>query len=377
MLSPLYVSAKTKLRVRCGVSHEFDITPDNLKRGKWCPECKRQSHSKRMALKLWSVEKLRQFARDRHGGDCLATAPAPILSKAIWKCAKDEHPPFKAVIAKVIHSGQWCPACWQERREPPKPAVAFDVITEVVRKRGGEIVKIGKDGIWKGSKTRLLLRCENGHEWSADASNLLYAGSWCPECLNKGEQIVRAIFEATFGGKFPKVKPDWLISNRGRKLELDGYNEQQHMAFEYQGPHHGSVDYVMAHDAIKRGACDTRGIRLIEVEAIKKPYPLENVLQKVAEAFKRYRIAATPLLPLGDIFVAELKQLRKLARKMGGELISDRYLARSTSGSVALPNIHAGGQSHGGYERGNGVRPARATVALELRDFNRGATMSD
>jgi hypothetical protein len=137
LLSTVYVSAKTKLRIQCGVGHEFEVTPDNLKRERWCPECKRQSHSKRMALKLWSVEKLRLFARERHGGDCLANAPAPMLSKVIWKCRKDEHPPFKAVIAKVLR-GQWCPVCWQERREPPKPAISFDRVAEVIRERGGK-----------------------------------------------------------------------------------------------------------------------------------------------------------------------------------------------------------------------------------------------
>src|SRR5262249_7770987 len=156
---------------------------------------------------------------------------------------------------------------------------------------GGEVIKIGKDGKWKGSKTRLLLRGANGHEWPADAANLLYAGSWCPECLNKGERVGRGIFEATFGGKFPKSKTEWLKSERGRKLELDGYNQHRQMAFEYQGPHHHSIDYVMAHDAIKREACAVRNIRLIEVEAIKRPYPPESVLETVAEAFQRYGIA--------------------------------------------------------------------------------------
>src|SRR6516225_7417206 len=59
------------------------------------------------------------------------------------------------------------------------------------RRRGGEILKVGKD-----------------------------ATSWCPQCPNKGERITRAIFEATFGGKFPKSKPDWLLSKSAQKLEL-------------------------------------------------------------------------------------------------------------------------------------------------------------
>jgi hypothetical protein len=155
-----------------------------------------------MAANYWSVAELREFARARHGGDCLATEPNPMLSKAVWKCSNPEHQPFPAILAKVIHSGQWCPLCWQDRREPPKPAIAFKTVIDAVRERGGEVIKVGKNGIWKGSKTRLAIRCANGHEWSADASNLLYAGSWCPECLYKGEQIARAIFEATLVGNF-------------------------------------------------------------------------------------------------------------------------------------------------------------------------------
>jgi hypothetical protein len=325
LLSTEYASAKAKLEVRCADNHEFSLTPNNLKRGRWCSECKRLNQSKRLARNFWSVERLREFARQRHGGNCLATAPVSILSKVPWTCAKDEHPSFTAVIAKVLR-GQWCPLCWQERRKPPKPAIPFNKLLELVRKRGGEIIRVKE---WKGSKTRVVVRCENGHEWPADASNLLYAGSWCPECFNKGERIVRAIFERTLGGKFPKVKPGWLISHKGRRLELDGYNQEQQIAFEYQGPHHLSVKYVMAHDAIKREGCAARSIRLIEVEAIKRPFPPENVLEKVAEAFDKYGITYKPRLPQNEIFGAELKQLRELARRKGGQLLSNRYLGGS------------------------------------------------
>jgi hypothetical protein len=187
LLSTEYVSAKTKLQVRCGRGHTFEATPDNLKRGRWCADCKWENQAQRLAENYRSVEELREFALRRHGGDCLASRPSPILSKVFWKCAEKEHPPFEATIAKVFHSGSWCPACWQDRRQPPNPAVPFDAVAELVLERGGEIIRIGKDGAWNGSKTRLNLRCANRHEWSADASNLLYAGSWCPICLNKGE----------------------------------------------------------------------------------------------------------------------------------------------------------------------------------------------
>ena len=173
-----------------------------------------------MAASFRSVEELREFARQRHDGDCQASNPSPMLSKVVWKCSHQDHPPFEATIAKVIHSGQWCPACWQERRTPPNPSVPLEMLASIVRDRGGELVRVGNDGVWNGSKTRVSLRCANGHEWRADASNIIYAGSWCPDCLNKGERIVRGIFEATFGVRFPKSRPAWLLSSKARNLEL-------------------------------------------------------------------------------------------------------------------------------------------------------------
>ena len=37
LLSTEYVSARSKLKVRCGQGHEFDAAADNLKRKRWCP----------------------------------------------------------------------------------------------------------------------------------------------------------------------------------------------------------------------------------------------------------------------------------------------------------------------------------------------------
>jgi hypothetical protein len=326
LLSTEYVSAKSKVKVLCRDKHDFEITPDNLQNGRWCPECKWQNQSKRMAANYRTVEELREFARKHHGGDCLAAKPTPTLSKVMWKCINQGHPAFPAVIAKVIHSGQWCPQCWQQRRQPPQPAIPFEVAVTVVRERGGEIIKVGRDGSWKGSKTRLVIRCGNGHEWSVVTSNLVYRGSWCPECLNKGERVVRAIFETTFGGKFPKSKPEWLVSKKRQKLELDGYNHECQIAFEYQGPHHYLHDNVKAHDEIKRTTCATNGVRLIEIDAVKRPYPAGNVLQKVVEAFAKFDVAETPRLPEVEIFAAELEELRALARTKGGHLVSNVYL---------------------------------------------------
>jgi len=43
LISNEYISAKSKLAIRCERNHEFAVTADNIKHGRWCPECKRRA----------------------------------------------------------------------------------------------------------------------------------------------------------------------------------------------------------------------------------------------------------------------------------------------------------------------------------------------
>jgi hypothetical protein len=327
LLSKEYVSARDKLSVRCDHGHKFEMTSDNLTQGRWCPVCKRNNHSARQVAKHRSVEWLRDFARREHGGDCLATEPAAMQSQVPWKCSNVTHPLFLARIVNVVHKGNWCRACDAERRRlhPPRPQISRDVVERLVAERGGEIVDIVAGETWKGKKTRLTIRCADGHDWPASVDNLMHAGSWCPNCRHKGERIVRAIFEATFNVKFQKSKPAWLRSPKARGLELDGYSEHLRLAFEYQGPHHEQDANVRVHDQLKRDACSRGGIQLIEVQAVKRPFPAENVLEAVRQAFQRYGISNAPILPTKDIFARELRDLQRLAKGKGGTLLSTKY----------------------------------------------------
>lgn len=327
LLSTEYVSAKSKVRVRCEFGHEFEVTADNLKRNRWCPSCKKINHSKRMSEGFRSVEELRAFAREHHRGDCLAKSPVGMLTRIPWKCVVPAHPPFQATIAHVIHSGTWCQKCEFKRRKlhPPKPLIALEKVEERISERGGEIVQT--HGNWEGLRTRLTVRCQNAHEWDVTAASLMHARSWCPHCTTTyGEHITRAIFEATFPGfTFHKVRPAWLAAETGKNLELDGYSERLGLAFEYQGYHHENDD-VKATDDLKKEACRRHGVKLVPVIGIKRPFPPSNVLKQVVAAFRHSGVPQAPVLPTGELFARELDGLRRLARERGGELISPSYL---------------------------------------------------
>jgi hypothetical protein len=316
-----FITAKSKLRACCSRGHEFKISYDHLRRGDWCRNCGNGTSARKRIRH--TPDQLAKWAFHNHGGACLTTELVRAHARVLWKCSNPKHEAFEMTISNVIHGGAWCPACWRERRQPPQPPIPKGRLERIVQRRGGEITEIL--GMWRGSKTRLIVRCANGHEWTVNVANLVYAESWCPKCLYKGERIVRAIFETTFADSFSKSKPTWLLSDVGHKLELDGYNERLQLAFEYQGPHHYKLESVRAHDAIKRRLCSQQGVRLIEIEAIKRPFPPQNVLKKVAEAFRLIGLEQVPLLPLADMFPNELRQLQRLANDRGGSLVSSRY----------------------------------------------------
>jgi len=100
---------------------------------------------------------------------------------------------------------------------------------------------------------------------------------------NKREEKCRRIFESIYQAPFGTCKPDFLKSPKtGRNLELDGYNADLKIAFEYNGiqhyqypnPFHRTEEKFqrqLYNDRIKRRMCDELGIYLISI-----PYHIKD-----------------------------------------------------------------------------------------------------
>ena len=114
---------------------------------------------------------------------------------------------------------------------------------------------------------------------------------------SKGETECKIVAEEIFKKPFIKIRPDFLYNNITKQnLELDLYNEELNLAFEYNGKQH--YEYVpyfhkskdsfynqQYRDQIKKNLCEKNKIILIEVPYTVK---IENIKSYIIEKLKTY-----------------------------------------------------------------------------------------
>ena len=150
---------------------------------------------------------------------------------------------------------------------------------------------------YKHCKSKLTYQCKKMHTWIA-TWNSVHRGSWCPIC-SKGlsERICKKLSEEVFGVIFaPNVRFYYDINRKHKCYELDGYNEEHKLAFEYNGKQHytyspyfpqSEQDFLelQQRDINKAQWCKDNNITLIVVPHIYS-YKDENKMKKFLEEQK-------------------------------------------------------------------------------------------
>ena len=147
-----------------------------------------------------------------------------------------------------------------------------------------------------------------------------------------------------FNATFPKTKFNWLVNNEGNQLELDGYNKEWNIGFEYQGRQHYEFIHFFhrneetfkkrrSDDKLKKKLCKLNEITLIEVphiisyeemqEYIISQCRIKNV--DVPNNFTKIDYNSFNVYSRDN-----LKAMKDLAKKRGGFCLSQQYLNART-----------------------------------------------
>lgn len=333
-LSTTYKRANDKYEWECGVEGHpvFVKSLTQIKAGQGCPRCRYDKVSEKLRGKncktgeIRDINYMKEFAKSK-GGECLSDKYINNRTKLEWRCSYGHE--WETVWSSVYLQGTWCPKCAGK-------AKTIKDCQEEAKNWGGKCLSTK----YINSTTRMKYQCNNGHVFIRTPEQIT-AGSWCPECSSSiGERLTRGLLNRIFCCEFVKVRPEELRNEEGNKLELDGYNAEFKLAFEYQGKQHtffnkhfhknqASFEKRQRDDYIKKEWCKENGISLIEVPDYEKYSDLPSIINIVEECIKRAGVTLPEYdkpKTHGEILHSDLSKLKKICESNGGKVITDAFL---------------------------------------------------
>lgn len=268
------------------------------------------------------------------GGKCLSLEYNTVHEKLLWECHLGH---VWEAIPSNVKRGKWCSVCSGNKK------LTLDVCIKYATDKGGKCLST----VYVNAATPLMWECCYGHVWNANFNNVKSKNSWCPECSanNIGEAACRAFFEQFFGKLFPKIRPSWLRTDEHyRGLELDGFNEELGLAFEYQGPQHYEVDGFfirsedrlnqrVADDKLKVELCNVNNVKVIAVPFIKS-INIEKLTKSLLHIMEDGGFVGNTAINIDIIgispFYNKIDRYKELAKIRGGKCLSEFYTSSHT-----------------------------------------------
>ena len=312
-----------RLEWKCKLNHTWVTSAQKIKQGSWCKKCSAKKANESRTMTIQEMDRL----AEKNGGKCLSIYYVN-NNTSLWFVCKENHK-FKS-YSKSIKRGHWCKRCSNKKVMEPKQ-LTIKQMKELAKQRGGDCLS---DSI-NNSYSKLLWKCSEGHKWKSTAQSVKNRKSWCPECTKLGgikEEKVRSIFEQLFEKKFIKTRK--VLDKR---YELDGYNEELNIAFEYHGEQHyyfiKGIHFEITRfeerkrkDDEKLELCKEKDINLITI-----PYWASNTDQSLISFIKtKLNEMNIPFINKEvkveqNVYKKKLKALKDLAASKGGECLSDVY----------------------------------------------------
>jgi hypothetical protein len=169
-LSPEYKGLSYPLAWQCKEGHTWDMTPDLIANGAWCPKCTMALEKHALALER-TYKRANKLAR-KYKGICLQIEVKPNYP-AVWQCEKGHV--WKANYP-LVHKGHWCKKC---RRD-----VKLQKISQLAEKKGGHC--LSTEFIAINKKLRFI--CDKGHRMQM-TPEVIYGGGWCNKCMYENRKL--------------------------------------------------------------------------------------------------------------------------------------------------------------------------------------------
>ena len=195
-------------------------------------------------------------------------------NKFYFDCNNCNHT-FETQISHITNYNQWCPYCCFPMHLLCKDENCMLCFNNSFASHKNieywsEKNKENPRDLSKNSNKKYWFKCKNNHDFDS-ALNNVNAGYWCPYCLYKRENECKIIFERLLNKPFFKSRQ--II----KPYELDGYNKDLKLAFEYQGEHHyyyipyfhkneETFKIKLERDILKKRLCEEQNIILIEIK---------------------------------------------------------------------------------------------------------------
>lgn len=312
-LSSIYINSKTKLEWECSNGHTWLAAPSHIVSGTWCRSC----HFQHRRLSISDM----QILAEKKGGKCLSDKYINANSKLKWICS-DGH--IWETKPSVIQRGYWCPDCAGLTKKTLKE------MQSLAENRGGKCLSIEYINI----DSKLEWECVKGHIWEQTPKNIKN-GSWCPICNSfyYTEEKCRYILQSIFNNPFRRTRQPL------EGLELDGFNKELKLAFEYQGvQHYEYVQYFhgteenfkkrVHMDNLKAKLCKEKEIKLLVIPYYKVGSD-EELFSYIVEQLLQINVLydIPKFIDFDEFYKAFsiVDQLDEIAKNRGGKLISKEY----------------------------------------------------
>jgi len=164
LISKIYLGTNSNHIWECSMGHQWEATPHNIKRGRWCPKCAKEILGNLTRLDISHMQDLAK----KHGGKCLSKEYNNARVKLRWQCANNH---IWEATPNKIQQGRWCARC--SKRFP----LNINEMKEIAQNRGGLCLSEK----YINARSKLKWQCSEGHEWMA-VPDSVKRGTWCPEC---------------------------------------------------------------------------------------------------------------------------------------------------------------------------------------------------